>query len=157
MTAQQIKPGPLNFVHPSADVEDPAALGEGVRVWRWTHVRRGARVGDYTSIGQGCYVDEGVEIGEHCKIQNGVQMYRGLTVGDEVFIGPNVTFTNDKYPKAVGEWHVIPTVVENFASIGAGAVIVCGVTIGEGALVAAGAVVTRDVPRGTTVKGPRAK
>lgn len=139
------------FIHPKAEVDTGATIGARVKVWRWTHVRSFAKVGADTSIGQCCYI-EGT-IGQRCKIQNGVNLYHGVTVGDEVFIGPNVTFTNDLHPRATGDWVVVPTVVKNGASIGAGAVILCGVTIGEGAMVGAGAVVTEDVPPNTTVVG----
>jgi acetyltransferase-like isoleucine patch superfamily enzyme len=98
-----------------------------------------------------------VVIGERCKIQNSVNIYNGVTIGDEVFIGPAVTFTNDLHPSAVGEWLVTPTVVGNGASIGANATIVCGVTIGEGAVVGAGAVVIDDVPVRTLVVGNPAR
>lgn len=135
------------FIHPTADVSGEADLASGVKVWNWTKVREGARIGAGTQIGQCCFVDEGVQIGAQCKIQNGVSVYRGVTLGARVFVGPNATFTNDLVPRADSdEWEVTPTVVEDGASIGANATIVCGTTIGSRALVAAGAVVTRDVP-----------
>ena len=138
-------------VHSSAEVDDGATIGPGVTIWHCTHIRSKAIIGAGTSIGQCCYV-EGI-IGENCKIQNAVNIYEGVTIGNEVFIGPSVTFTNDLHPRATGAWTITPTVVEDGASIGAGAVIVCGVRIGAGAMVAAGAVVTKDVPARSTVKG----
>lgn len=138
-------------IHPTAEIDAGATIGAGVRIWHWTHVRETAKVGAGTSIGQCCYI-EGI-IGQRCKIQNSVNLYRGVEIGDEVFVGPNATFTNDLHPQAIGDWVITPTIVKDGASIGAGAVIVCGVVIGEGAMVGAGAVVTEDVPAGATVVG----
>ena len=134
-------------VHPSAIVEDGARLGLGVRIWHWVHVRAGAVIGDGTSIGQGCYVGA-VAIGRSCRIQNHVSIYDGVTLEDDVFLGPSCVFTNVKHPRA----HVPRkpayerTVVARGATVGANATIVCGVTIGAYAMIGAGAVVTRDVP-----------
>ena len=147
----------LAYVDPTANVSAFASVGEGSRIWNWTKVRESACIGDGVSIGQHCYVDHGVVIGERCKIQNGVNIYHGVTIGDEVFIGPSVTFTNDLHPNAVGEWTVTPTTVGNGVSIGASATIVCGVTIGEGAVIGAGSVVIDDVPDRTLVVGNPAR
>jgi UDP-2-acetamido-3-amino-2,3-dideoxy-glucuronate N-acetyltransferase len=114
-------------------------------------------------IGKGCkiaaYVEiqRGVKIGDRCKIEAFAFIPTGVTIEDEVFIGPHACFTNDKVPKAVGDWEVTKTLVKKGASIGANATIVCGVTIGENALVAAGAVVTKDVPANAIVGGVPAK
>jgi acetyltransferase-like isoleucine patch superfamily enzyme len=114
-------------------------------------------------IGKGCriaaYVEiqRGVKIGDRCKIEAFAFIPTGVTIEDEVFIGPHACFTNDKVPKAVGDWEVTPTLVKKGASIGANATVVCGVTIGENALVAAGAVVTKDVPANAIVGGVPAK
>lgn len=133
-------------VHPSAEVEDGASLGEGVVVWHLCHVREGAVIGAGTSLGRGVFVDAGVNIGAGCKVQNSVSIYRGVELGDAVFVGPCVVFTNDLRPRAdSADWTITPTWVESHASIGAGAVIVCGIRVGHHAMVAAGAVVTRDV------------
>lgn len=146
------------FVHPTAEVDPDATLGDGVMVWNWSKVCRGAVVGDGTKIGQAVYVDRNVSIGQRSKIQNGVSVYTGVTIGDDVFVGPNVTFTNDKVPRAHNtEWSITPTVVEDGASIGAAAVIVCGVTLGRNCLIAAGALVTRDVPPHALVMGQPAR
>jgi len=145
-------------VHPTAIVEAGAQLGERVRIWRWVHVRAGAVIGDDTSIGQGCYVDA-VAIGRGCRIQNHVSLYDGVTLEDEVFLGPSCVFTNVKHPRA----HVsrrdayAPTRVGRGATIGANATIVCGVSIGAYAMVGAGAVVTSDVQPHALVVGAPAR
>jgi UDP-2-acetamido-3-amino-2,3-dideoxy-glucuronate N-acetyltransferase len=145
-------------IHPTAAVSPEARLGPGVRIWHWSHVREGAAIGAGTQLGQGVYVDVGVRIGRRVKVQNGVSLYRGLTVEDDAFIGPHVAFTNDLHPRAfAGEWTATPTRVGRGASIGANATIVCGVGIGAFALVAAGAVVTRDVAPFSLVAGVPAR
>jgi UDP-2-acetamido-3-amino-2,3-dideoxy-glucuronate N-acetyltransferase len=145
------------FIDPSAEVSVAAVVGEGSYIWNWTKVRELARIGSGTSIGQHCYIDRGVVIGERCKIQNSVNIYDGVTIGEEVFVGPSVTFTNDLHPSAVGEWLVVPTFVERGVSIGANSTIVCGVTIGEYSVVGAGSVVVNNVPAATLVVGSPAR
>ena len=146
------------YCHESAAVDDRAQLGTGVRIWHWTAVREGARIGERTRIGQCCYVDHDVVIGSDCKIQNGVSVYHGVVIGNRVFVGPNATFTNDKYPRATNlDWTVVPTIVEDDASIGANATIICGVRLGKGCMVGAGAVVTADVPAFGLVLGQPAR
>ncbi len=147
----------LTYVDPTADVSSKALVGEGSCIWNWTKVRESACIGAGVSIGQHCYVDYGVVIGERCKIQNGVNIFQGVTIEDEVFIGPSVTFTNDLYPRAVGEWSIVTTFVGRGATIGANATVVCGVTIGEHAVVGAGSVVVDDVPARTLVVGNPAR
>jgi UDP-2-acetamido-3-amino-2,3-dideoxy-glucuronate N-acetyltransferase len=134
-------------VHPTAVVEAGARVGDGVRIWRWVHVRAGAVIGDRTSIGQGCYVGA-VVIGRGCKIQNHVSLFDGVTLDDDVFLGPSCVFTNVKHPRAhVDRKHAyVPTRVGRGATIGANATIVCGVSIGAYAMIGAGAVVAHDVP-----------
>jgi UDP-2-acetamido-3-amino-2,3-dideoxy-glucuronate N-acetyltransferase len=142
------------YVHETAEISPQASIGDLTKVWNWTKVREEAIVGSNCNIGQCVYIDQGVIIGNNCKIQNGVQLYKGLTVGNGVFIGPNVTFTNDKFPRAENEnWVIVKTLVEDGASIGAGAVIVCGITIGKNAMIGAGSVVTKDVAPNTLVTG----
>lgn len=144
------------MIHPLADVEDPAALGSGVKVWRWSHIRAGALIGAGVSVGQCCYVGEGVAIGDESRVQNCVSVYPGVTIGRRVLVGPCVAFTNDKYPRvrAPGEeWDIRETVVEDDVGIGANATIVCGVRLGAGCLIGAGAVITKDVPPGALVTG----
>lgn len=133
------------IVHPSALIDHGAQIGHGTHIWHFVHVRSTAMIGANCSLGQGVYIDAGVLIGNRVKIQNGVSIYRGVTLEDEVFIGPHVVFTNDKHPRALGQWTHESTRVCRGASIGAGAVILCGLTIGEYAMVGAGSVVTRDV------------
>ena len=143
------------MIHPSADVSPNAQIGAGTRIWNEAQVREGAHLGSDCNIGKGVYIDRDVVIGDRVKIQNRASIYRGVTIEGGVFIGPHVCFTNDLYPRAVhadgnvrgdDDWQPVPTLVREGASIGAGAVIICGVSIGRWAMVGAGAVVTRDVP-----------
>lgn len=146
------------FIHPTANVDDRATIGEGSRIWINVQVRENARIGAGCILSKDVYVDYEVRIGDRCKVQNGVSLYHGVSVGDDVFIGPSATFTNDRVPRAFNaDWQVTPTVVGDGASIGANATIVCGTTIGEFAMVAAGSVVTRDVPPYTLVRGNPAR
>jgi UDP-2-acetamido-3-amino-2,3-dideoxy-glucuronate N-acetyltransferase len=117
----------------------------------------GCRIGNHCRIAAFVEIQRDVIIGDRCKIEAFAFIPSGVTIEDEVFVGPHATFTNDLHPRAVGDWEIVPTVVKKGASIGAGAVIVCGVTIGEGATVGAGAVVTKDVPPGVTVVGNPAR
>ncbi len=150
--------GPDQLIHPTALIDPGAQIGVETRIWHWVHVMPEAIVGAGCSIGQGCYVGK-VRIGDRCRIQNSVSLYDGVTLEDDVFIGPSCVFTNVKHPRA----HVprkaayAMTHVRRGATIGANATIVCGVTIGEFALVGAGAVVTRDVPAHALVVGTPAK
>ncbi len=134
------------IVHPTAEVEDGARVGAGTRIWHLVHVRSTARIGAGCTVGRNVYVDAGVTIGDLVKIQNNVSVYTGVTLEDGVFVGPCAVFTNDLRPRAQNpDWKVTETLVRRGASIGANATIVCGVTIGECAMIAAGSVVTRDV------------
>jgi acetyltransferase-like isoleucine patch superfamily enzyme len=153
-------------IHPTAEVEEGARVGEGTRIWRQAHVRTGAVIGAECNLGMGVFVDVDVVIGNRCKLQNRVSVYKGVTIEDGVFVGPHATFTNDKTPRAVtpdgevatdDDWTVVPTLVREGAAIGAGAVVVPGITIGRWAMVAAGAVVTRDVPDHGLVMGNPAR
>jgi UDP-2-acetamido-3-amino-2,3-dideoxy-glucuronate N-acetyltransferase len=139
---------PDQLVHPTAIIDGPDThVGAETRIWHWVHVMPGAQIGDRCSIGQGCFIGK-VRIGNGCRIQNHVSVYDGVTLEDDVFLGPSCVFTNVKHPRA----HVsrkaafAPTKVGRGATIGANATIVCGVTIGPFAMVGAGAVVTKDVP-----------
>lgn len=141
------------FVHQMADVQSEN-IGQDARIWQFVVVLPGARIGSDVNICSHCFVENDVIIGDRVTIKNGVQLWDGLRIADEVFVGPNVTFTNDRYPRSQNlDVKLLSTVVEKGASIGAGAVICPGITIGAGAMVAAGAVVTRDVSAGTLVVG----
>ncbi len=142
------------FAHPTAVVEGEE-IGEGTRIWHFAHVRRGSRIGKNCNVGKSVYVDTGAKIGDNVKIQNFVSVYKGVTIEDDVFVGPSAAFTNDLYPRAFiwDEEHVVSTKVCRGASIGANSTIICGVTIGEYAMVGAGSVVTRDVPAFALVLG----
>lgn len=142
-------------VDPRAVVEEGAIVGDGTSVWHFAHVRNGSQVGDNCIIGKDVYIDTGVVMGDGCKVQNGVSIYNGVVIKDEVFIGPHAVFTNDLRPRA-NIWNderLVETVVEKGASIGANATIVCGIVLGEWCMIAAGSVVTKDVPPHALVVG----
>ena len=147
------------FIHPSAIVDGPNThVGADTRIWHFVHVMPGAYIGDRCSIGQGCFIGK-VRIGHGCKIQNHVSIYDGVTLEDDVFLGPSCVFTNVVHPRA----HVSRkdqyerTLVCRGATVGANATVVCGVTIGEYAMVGAGAVVTADVPAHAVMTGAPAR
>src|SRR5213594_1497661 len=145
-------------VHPTAEVSADAVIGEGTSIWHCAQIREGARIGRHCNIGKDVYIDADVVVGDDCKIQNFATLYRGVTLGERVFVGPHACFTNDLYPRAVSpDWKVVPTKVEDGASIGANATILCGITIGRNAMVAAGAVVSKDVPPHGLVAGVPAR
>jgi len=135
------------FKHPTAIIESDA-IGEGTKIWHFVHVREKAKIGKNCTIGKSVYIDTEVEIGDNVKIENFASLYKGVKVEDDVFIGPAVTFTNDLYPRSFlwDESRIGYTKIQRGASIGANATVICGVTIGEYALVGAGSVVTKDVP-----------
>lgn len=146
------------FIHPTANVHSSASIGDGTKVWINVQIRESSEIGNNCIISKDVYIDHAVHVGNNCKIQNSVSVYSGVTIHDDVFVGPNVAFTNDKVPRAFNtEWKITPTLVERGASIGANATIICGITIGEYAMVAAGSVVTRDVPPYTLVMGNPAR
>lgn len=142
-------------IQPSADVADSAQLGAGTRVWHLAQVRENAVLGTDCNIGRGAYIGPAVVLGNACKVQNYALVYEPARLGDGVFIGPAAVLTNDEYPRAANpdgslksadDWHAVGVVIGDGASIGARAVCVAPVRIGAWALVAAGAVVTKDVP-----------
>jgi len=147
------------FVHPTAVCDDGVKIGKGTKIWHFVHVCKDAQIGENCILGHCVYIDQGVKIGNGCKFQNNVNVYHGVTVGNNVFVGPNATFTNDMYPRAEvwDDSRLVKTEVKDGVSIGAGAVIVCGVTLGEYCIVGAGAVVTKDVPAYSLVVGNPAK
>ena len=143
------------FVHESSYIDDDVEIGEGTKIWHFCHIQKGARIGKNCSLGQNVNVSNNVIIGNNVKIQNNVSVYEGVELEDGVFCGPSCVFTNDLTPRAEfpkGSTGYKKTLVKHGASIGANATIVCGHTIGEYAMVAAGAVVTRDVVAGVPAK-----
>ena len=129
-----------------------AEIGEGATIYDQVNLYK-CKIGEGTKIDAFVYIEEGVEIGKSCKIRPFVFIPSGVKIGNNVFIGPGVIFTNDKYPKASGDWELRELMVEDDVSIGAGAVVLPGVRIGRGAMVGAGAVVTKDVPGNAVVAG----
>ncbi len=146
-------------IHSTAVVDEGADLGPGTRIWHFCHVMAGARIGAGCILGQNVFVGRNVPIGDGTKVQNNVSLYEGVSIGARCFIGPSVVFTNVLTPRAeIERKHEFrPTVVEEGATIGANATILCGVTIGRYAVVGAGAVVTRDVPAHRVVYGAPAQ
>jgi acetyltransferase-like isoleucine patch superfamily enzyme len=131
-------------------------VGSGTRVWAFAHVLEGAVVGSDCNICDGAYVESGATVGDRVTVKNQVMIFEGVTIEDDVFLGPGVIFTNDLNPRAFIKRHgdeLLPTKVEQGATIGAGAVVVCGTTIGRFAFIGAGAVVARDVPAHAFVVG----
>jgi acetyltransferase-like isoleucine patch superfamily enzyme len=154
------------FIAPTADVDDRADIGERTRIWHLVQVREDASVGADCNIGRGAYVGPGVVIGDNCKLQNHALVYEPAELGDGVFIGPAAVLTNDEYPRAVNpdgtlksadDWHAVGVTIREGAAIGARAVCVAPVTVGAWALVAAGSVVTKDVPDYALVVGVPAR
>lgn len=145
------------FIHPLSDVQSPH-IGAGTRVWQFVVVLPGARIGAQCNLCAHVLIEDDVVVGDRVTVKSGVQLWNGLSVGDDVFIGPNATFTNDKFPRSkrfldeVGR-----TRIEAGASIGAGAVILPGLTIGKHAMIGAGSVVTRSVPPNAIVMGNPAR
>ena len=145
------------YVHPSACVDHGAEIGNGTRIWHFCHISSGCKIGENCTFGQNVFVAPGVKIGNHCKIQNNVSIYEGVELGDYVFCGPSMVFTNVprprcRYPQRGSKFYLHTPVGEG-ASIGANATIVCGHRIGRNALIAAGSVVTKDVPDYAAVMG----
>jgi UDP-2-acetamido-3-amino-2,3-dideoxy-glucuronate N-acetyltransferase len=145
------------FVHPQGLCES-ASVGEGTRVWAFAHVLPGARIGRDCNICDQVFIENDVVIGDRVTVKSGVQLWDGLRVADDVFIGPNATFSNDKYPRSKNyARELLPTHLERGASIGAGATVLPGLRIGAGSMVGAGAVVTHDVPARAIVSGNPAR
>lgn len=144
------------FVHESSYIDDNVVIGDNTKIWHFCHVQSGAVIGRNCSLGQNVNISNNVKIGNGVKIQNNVSVYEGVTIEDEVFLGPSCVFTNDLTPRAAypkGHDNYKQTVIGKGASIGANATIVCGHNVGRYAMVAAGAVVTKDIPEYTLVAG----
>ena len=141
---------------PAYAIISGAEIGEGTRIFDQVNLFK-CKIGKNSKIDSYVYLEEGVVIGDNCKVRPFVFIPTGVVIEDNVFIGPNVTFTNDKFPRAQGQWKLLPTIVKKGASIGANSVIVPGVTIGENALVGAGSVVTKNVPPNSVVVGNPAR
>ena len=145
------------MIHRLADVASQT-IGQGTRIWQFAVVLPKAKIGADCNICAHVFIENDVVVGDRVTVKSGVQLWDGLRVGNDVFIGPNATFTNDKYPRSKKHPNVFPTTsIEAGASIGAGAVILPGITVGVGAMVGAGAVVTKDVPARSLVVGNPAR
>jgi UDP-2-acetamido-3-amino-2,3-dideoxy-glucuronate N-acetyltransferase len=142
-------------IHATCCIDAGAKIGQATRIWHFSHVMPGAVIGNNCTIGQNVFIDNNVRVGNGCKVQNNVSLYNGVLLEDDVFIGPSVVFTNVINPRAFIERksEFKETIVAKGASIGANVTIVCGVRIGEYALVGAGAVITKDVPDYALVVG----
>lgn len=144
-------------IHPTAEVHTKR-IGEGTKIWQSVVLLEGARIGAGVNICAHCFVEDDVSIGDRVTIKSGVYLWNGVTLEDDVFVGPNVTFTNDKYPRSkIYPENFLRTTVAQGASIGGGAVLLPGITIGRGAMVGAGSVVTKSVPPYAIVSGAPAR
>jgi acetyltransferase-like isoleucine patch superfamily enzyme len=153
-------------IHPTADISPGAEIGEGTKIWHHAQVRDKAVIGENCSVGQGVYIDSGVIVGDRVKIQSGAFLPSGLRIEDGVFIGPHVCFTNDLYPRSINpdgslknpnDWKMVETLIKQGASLGANSTILCGITIGQWAMVGAGSAAVKDVPDNGLVVGNPAK
>jgi acetyltransferase-like isoleucine patch superfamily enzyme len=141
------------FVHNLADVQT-TSIGKNTKIWQFCVVLEGAKIGSNVNVCSHCFIENNVTIGNNVTVKNGVYLFDGITLEDDVFIGPNVTFTNDKYPRSkIFSTALLKTLIKNGASVGGGAVILPGITIGEHAMIGAGAIVTKDVPPNAVVYG----
>lgn len=149
------------YAHPKALIDDGAKIGRHTRVWAHAHVMSGADIGEHCNIGDFAFIESGAKLGNHVTVKNGVQVWEGLQVEDGVFLGPQCVFTNDMFPRSFlkppKETWLLKTYLKEGCTIGAGAIIVCGHTIGKYAFVAAGSVVTKDVPDFAMVMGNPAR
>jgi len=149
------------FMHESAYVDEKTEIGDGTKIWHFSHVQSGAKIGSNCVLGQNVNIGSNVVVGNFCKIQNNVSVYEGVTLEDYVFCGPSMVFTNVlnprcKYPQAGSKFY-IKTLIKEGTSIGANATIICGNTLGKHCFIGAGALVTKDVPDYALVIGSPAK
>ena len=135
----------LSRVHHTADIQTEN-IGKGTTLWQYVVILKGAVIGENCNINCHCFIENDVIVGNNVTLKSGVYLWDGITIEDNVQIGPNVTFTNDKYPRAKQKFEVQRTLIKSNASIGAGSVILGGITIGENAMIGAGSVVTKNVP-----------
>ena len=149
------------YSHESSIIDYPVTIGKNTKIWHFSHIQSNAIIGEGCSLGQNVNIGNNVKIGNYVKIQNNVSVYEGVELEDYVFCGPSMVFTNVKLPRSEfpqrGSSHYSKTLVKKSASIGANATIVCGVTIGEYAMIGSGSVVTKDVPPYTLVVGNPAR
>ena len=147
MNVKKLVLKPTYFIHETAIVEDNVVIGERSKVWHQCHVMKGAIIGDDVSLGKGVFIDRDVEVQSGSRIQNGVSVYKGVKIQKSVFVGPNVTFTNDRFPRAgIKNWHLSETLLKDGCSIGAGSVITPDIEVGAFALIGAGSVLTETIP-----------
>lgn len=147
------------FKHPTALVHEEANIGDGTRVWAHTNIQAGAMIGKGCNICDGSFVEKGAIVGNHVTVKHYVSIFDGVTIEDDVFVGSNIAFINDRRPRSnrKDQWILEKTLVKKGATLGTNAVIMCGLTIGEYAMVGAGSVVTKDVPAYALVVGNPAK
>ena len=147
------------YIHPTATIEKPCVIGEGTRIWHYSHIMKGAKIGKNCQLGQNVFVDANVEIGNGVKIQNNVSLYDRVKLDDYVFCGPSMVFTNVINPRShiPRKSEFKETLVNKGATLGANSTIICGITIGEYSFIGAGAVVTKDVPPYALVYGNPAR
>ncbi len=140
------------MIHPLSDVQS-VNIGKNTNIWQFCVVLKGAAIGSNCNICSHCFIENDVKIGNNVTVKNGVSLYDGIVIEDDVFIGPNAVFCNDKYPKSKNKnFKLEPILIKKGASIGANATILPGVTVGEGALVGAGSIVTKDVEKNSVYK-----
>lgn len=135
------------MIHPLSDCQ--AQIPESTNVWQYCVILPNAKIGENCNICSHCFIENNVVVGDNCTVKCGVQLWNGIALEDDVFIGANVTFTNDRYPRSKNsDWILEKTLIKCGASIGAGSTLLCGITVGERAMVGAGSVVTKDIPAG---------
>jgi len=144
-------------IHDSSYIDECVKIGKETKVWHFCHIQTGAEIGDFCTLGQNVNIGPNVVIGNNVKIQNNVSVYEGVEIEDDVFVGPSVVFTNVKFPRACKKGNFEKTLIKKGATIGANATILCGIVIGENAIVGAGSVVTHNVENNMVVWGVPAK